>query len=249
MAKKLSELVLPQGLKLVYTRNPDGTVTPKRWLDAKTNRPYAGRRKEGNNWYIYGSDGTRTLVGNNKYNISYTTKNGNNKKINRVRSAANLSQMNDYFANILNPFQRAALIGSAIQESGGDVYAKTPLYVGLLQYVPNRYTIKHNNNSQKELKSQLDYINSTVNGSSKDWTRGVRSSGYSSGKDAYNSFKNATSIEDAVRALTYGYIRPGKVKKETMERGEIAQHIYPQIMNASDSIAMGLLPPIYISTD
>ncbi len=46
------------------------TGKPKYWKDAITNKRWAGRQQdEDGNWYIYGSDGTKTLVGKNKYNF------------------------------------------------------------------------------------------------------------------------------------------------------------------------------------
>ena len=75
----------------------------------------------------------------------------------------------------LNKEQIASVLGSIIEESGGDPLAKSKngTYQGLLQWGKDRYTIK-SNNRDKELKDQLAYLKRTLNNTTDkvSWTHG-----------------------------------------------------------------------------
>lgn len=58
--------------------------------------------------------------------------------------------------------------------------------------------------------TQLNYLYNTTYGKfdNKHWHHGGKGSGYKTAVDAQNAFKNASTVEDATKALTYGYVRP-----------------------------------------
>lgn len=129
----------------------------------------------------------------------------------RILHAGNMSLLNERLKSI--PIeQRAAILGSIIEESGGDPYAVDPSgnYQGLLQWDSDRYRPK-SSNPRVELNNQAQYILDTMyNTTDKvSWTHGGKGSGYNTQKDAHDAFnsKNNT-FADKFRAFSYGYVRP-----------------------------------------
>ena len=108
--------------------------------------------------------------------------------------------------------QRATILGSIIEESGGDPYAKnsTGAYQGLLQWGADRYR-PQSMNPNVELNNQTQYILDTI-GNTTDgvsWTHGGKGSGYKTQKDAYDAFNNEdNTFADKFRAFSFGYVRP-----------------------------------------
>lgn len=62
----------------------------------------------------------------------------------------------------------------------------------------------------KDEATQINYLYNTTYGKfdNKHWHHGGKGSGYKTAVEAQNAFKNAKTVEDATRALTYGYVRP-----------------------------------------
>ena len=108
--------------------------------------------------------------------------------------------------------QRAAILGSIIEESGGNPLAKNPsgAYQGLLQWGADRYKPKSSNNDV-ELQNQIQYIKNTIDNSTdgKSWTHGGKGSGYNSKNETYENFHgDKVPFDKKFRALSYGYVRP-----------------------------------------
>lgn len=112
--------------------------------------------------------------------------------------------------------QRATILGSIIEESGGDPYAKnsTGAYQGLLQWGADRY-IPQSTDPNVELNNQTQYILNTIDNTTDgvSWTHGGKGSGYKTQKDAHDAFNsNDNTFADKFRAFSYGYVRPqGKI--------------------------------------
>lgn len=108
--------------------------------------------------------------------------------------------------------QRAAILGSIIEESGGNPNAKnsTGAYQGLLQWSADRYK-PQSTDPNIELNNQTQYIINTI-GNTTDgvsWTHGGKGSGYKTQKDAHDAFNsNDNTFADKFRAFSYGYVRP-----------------------------------------
>lgn len=64
--------------------------------------------------------------------------------------------------------------------------------------------------------NQMQYLYDTIFGEfNKDqWNHGGAGSGYMSGREAQQSFINATNVNDALRSLNYGYVRPELEQRE-----------------------------------
>ena len=108
--------------------------------------------------------------------------------------------------------QRAAILGSIIEESGGNplIANGSGAYQGLLQWGADRYRLKSSNNDI-ELNNQIQYINETIDNSTdgKSWTHGGKGSGYNSKNETYNTFHNDdVPFDKKFRALSFGYVRP-----------------------------------------
>ena len=108
--------------------------------------------------------------------------------------------------------QRAAILGSIIEESGGNPLAQNPsgAYQGLLQWGADRYRPK-TDNQDIELDNQIQYIKNTINNGTdgKSWTHGGNGSGYHSKDETYNDFHgDKVPFDKKFRALSYGYVRP-----------------------------------------
>lgn len=111
-----------------------------------------------------------------------------------------------------NDKQIQVILGTILEESGGDPYAVGPGgFAGLIQWAPNRYIIKDKKDAYKELDNQLDYLKESLD--SKDtklsWNHGGKGSGFNTALDARKGWLDEnSSIEDLNRAFNYGYVRP-----------------------------------------
>lgn len=129
----------------------------------------------------------------------------------REYNTSNLTKINEGLREL--PIdQRAAILGSIIEESGGNPLAinDSGKYKGLLQWGADRYTPKINVNDA-ELNNQVQYILDTVNNSTdgKSWTHGGKGSGYNSKDETYNTFHDKDApFDKKFRAFSYGYVRP-----------------------------------------
>ena len=132
--------------------------------------------------------------------------------------------------------QRAGIIGSIIEESGGNPLAKSKngTYQGLLQWGADRYKIQ-SNDPNIELINQINYLKKSLNNTSdhKSWTDGGKGSGYKSYKDTYNVFNSSVSnLGDNFRALSYGYVRPQGKEKSFDNRFKVVKQVYDRIKDA-----------------
>lgn len=122
-------------------------------------------------------------------------------------------QINERLRNGNVPMeQRAAILGSIIEESGGNplVQNKTGAYQGLLQWGADRYRLTSNNRNT-EMNNQTQYILNTIDNTTDgvSWTHGGKGSGYKTQKDAHDAFNsNDNTFADKFRAFSYGYVRP-----------------------------------------
>lgn len=209
------------------------------WVDADTKKRWAGRQQdEDGNWYIYGSDGTKTLVGKNKYNFEgiQTTNNRsyNPEYLNIITKALENLPIN----------QRSTVVGNIIEESGGDPLKTNGTFQGLLQWDKDRYRLK-SNDPQKEIDNQLNYLYQTKDNTTdrKSWTDGGKGSGFMTGKESHQTFvSDKSSLPQTHRAFTFSYVRPSNRAKTNQERLEVVQQVYPRIINTADSVSIGLLP-------
>lgn len=130
--------------------------------------------------------------------------------------------------------QRAAIIGSIIEESGGNPFAvdKSGTYKGLLQWGADRYVPK-SKNPDEELNNQIQYILSTVNDTKGgiNWTHGGKGSGYKSLDDAYKAFSSKkVPFKDKFRAFSYGYVRPAGKEDSYSNRLKVAQEVLNRLV-------------------
>lgn len=122
-------------------------------------------------------------------------------------------QINERLRNGNVPMeQRAAILGSIIEESGGNplIQSKTGAYQGLLQWGADRYR-PQSTNPNVELNNQTQYILNTIDNTTDgvSWTHGGKGSGYKTQKDAHDAFNsNDNTFADKFRAFSYGYVRP-----------------------------------------
>ena len=110
----------------------------------------------------------------------------------RILHAGNMSLLNERLKSI--PIeQRVAILGSIIEESGGNPYAVDPSgnYQGLLQWGADRYRPK-SSNPRVELNNQAQYILDTMDNTTDkvSWTHGGKGSGYSTQKEAHDAFNS-----------------------------------------------------------
>lgn len=149
--------------------------------------------------------------------------------------------------------QRASILGTFIEESGGNPLAKSEngTYQGLAQWGFDRYRIT-SDNPEVELKNQLDTLRSTINNTTdgKSWTHGGEGSGYSSLMDAYNDFNNPNlPIDDVFRAFSFGYVRP-KGKDESYEnRLKVVKQVYDELLREEEANNTLLKNPEIIHTE
>ena len=151
----------------------------------------------------------------------------------RILHAGNMSLLNERLKSI--PIeQRAAILGSIIEESGGDPYAVDPSgnYQGLLQWGSDRYRPK-SSNPRVELNNQAQYILDTMDNTTDkvSWTHGGKGSGYNTQKDAHDAFnsKNNT-FADKFRAFSYGYVRPQGKEDSYNNRLKVGQKVLNRLV-------------------
>lgn len=229
----------------ILIQKKDTNGKPLYWVDKATGKRWAGRAKHKGKWYIYGSDGTKTLIGDNKYNFKDITTTDN-----RPYNPKNLNTITQRLENY--PIkQRATIIGNIIEESGGNPLAKSKneTYQGLLQWGKDRYVIQ-SDNEQKELNNQINYLQQSINNTTdkKSWTDGGTGSGYMSLREAYDDFTNENlPLSKVHRAFSFGYVRPLGKEDSYRNRLKVVQQVYPRIILAKDSIESGLLPEYIMS--
>lgn len=152
-----------------------------------------------------------------------------------------ISELNDSLS-YLPPIQRATVLGSVIEESGGDPLAKSKngTYQGLLQWGADRYRIS-SDDSKEEFKAQLSKIRTSLNDtvSGIEWTHGGSGSGYNSFRDTYNGFHNPEApLEDVYRAFSFGYVRSKGKEDSYNNRLKVAQQVYDRIKQAPNNNSM-----------
>ena len=198
---------------------------------------------------------TIPLKGNPLYDISgetkysdYVSKHGPDFSTikttnNRPYTQNNVEIAYDYFkAQEANDYQIAALLANAIEESGVEPYAldKTGVYYGISQWDKSRYSANRKSKKDKDYSIEIEakdlndqlmyYYNSVMNGNTtSDWNHGGKGSGYNTAADARQAFRNATSVDDAVRALVLGYVRPTGGIDSYKNRAKVAEQIYKLI--------------------
>ena len=175
-------------------------------------------------------------------NIKTTRGRGYNEKM--------IQRLNDSLQYISIP-QRAAILGTIIEESGGNPLAKSKndTYQGLLQWGADRYRIS-SDNPDEELFKQLQSIRSTLNNTTdnKSWSHGGKGSGYSSLKEPYNIFHDPnTHFEDKYRAFSYGYVRPKGKEDSYKNRLNTAKQVYNRLM--TDDIVNATMESVHQSLD
>lgn len=199
--------------------------------------------------------GTLPLKGNPLYDITGETKyadytnepefdfSGIETTNKRPYNSANVKTAYDYFkAQGANDYQIAALLANAIEESGVEPYAldKTNTYYGISQWDNSRYSVGRKSKKDKNYSAEVElkdlndqlmyYYNSVMNGNTKvDWNHGGKGSGYNTAADARQSFRDAASVDDAVRALVLGYVRPTGGIDSYKNRAKVAEQIYKLI--------------------
>ena len=135
---------------------------------------------------------------------------------------------------------RAMLLGSIIEESGGDPYAKQKgsKYQGLIQWDPARYTPK-SKNRQKEIDNQVQQILNTIDNvkDQESWHHGGNNSGYDTAKDAHDVYRDTKkSLAERYRALSLGYVRPKGGEKSYKNRLNVVKQVYQRLG--------GIAPPL-----
>lgn len=198
---------------------------------------------------------TIPLKGNPLYDISgetkysdYVSKHGPDFSTirttnNRPYTQNNVETAYDYFkAQGANDYQIAAFLANAIEESGVEPYAldKTGVYYGISQWDKSRYSANRKSKKDKDYSIETEakdlndqlmyYYNSVMNGNTiSDWNHGGKGSGYKTAADARQAFRNAASVDDAVRALVLGYVRPTGSIDSYKNRAKVAEQIYKLI--------------------
>lgn len=187
------------------------------------------------------------ITGETKYS-DYVTKHGPDFSTikttnNRPYNQYNVETAYEYFkSKELNDYQIAAFLANAIEESGIEPYAldKTGVYYGISQWDNSRYSVIRKSKKDKDysiedeskyLNNQLAYYyNSVMNGNTtSDWNHGGKGSGYNTAADARQAFRNATSVDDAIKALVLGYVRPTGGINSYKNRAKVAEQIYKLI--------------------
>lgn len=140
----------------------------------------------------------------------------------------NISEINERLKSF--PIEkRAAILGTIIEESGGNPLAKNDsgAYQGLLQWGADRYRPTSSDESE-ELDNQIQYILSTVKDKEGgiNWTHGGRGSGYSTKDETYSTFNNSNApFRDRYRAFSYGYVRPAGKEDSYNNRLKVAKDV------------------------
>lgn len=187
------------------------------------------------------------ITGETKYS-DYVTRHGPDFSTikttnNRPYNQYNVETAYDYFkGKELNDYQIAAFLANAIEESGIEPYAldKTGVYYGISQWDKSRYSAIRKSKKDKDYSSEAEskdlnnqlmyYYNSVINGNTtSDWNHGGKGSGYNTAADARQAFRNAASVDDAVKALVLGYVRPTGGIDSYKNRAKVAEQIYKLI--------------------
>ena len=149
-----------------------------------------------------------TVPDNQNVNLDLMWKNNQSIGNNRKMNMSNMEQIDNYLVSKNVPlYQRQAILYTILQESGADALdAHGNGYYGLVGWSADRY----NSIKDKSLLGQAEYLYDTLyNGNGTvDWNHGGEGSGYNSWKDARKAFVDAQDFDTAMRALTYGYVRP-----------------------------------------
>jgi hypothetical protein len=173
-------------------------------------------------------------INNYEYDVSPLDPNKRFKDIKTTKgrkyNEANITYISDKLNNtLLNDAQKNAILGSIIEESGGNPFAvdETGKFKGLLQWEDSRYSPNNSLSEREEIDNQLNYLIETLYNieDRKSWTHGGKGSGYKSSKHARDSFLNANDLYEAVRALNRGYIRPTGGDYSVKNRYNVAKQI------------------------
>ncbi len=145
----------------------------------------------------------------------------------------NISFLNDRLSEI--PIeQRAAILGSIIEESGGDPYATsdTGAYQGLLQWGADRYR-PQSSNPKTELSNQAQYILDTKDNTTDkvSWTHGGKGSGYNTARETHEAFNSKdNTFADKFRAFSYGYVRPQGKEDSYQNRLKVGKKVLNKLV-------------------
>lgn len=142
----------------------------------------------------------------------------------------NMLYISDKLNNtLLKDIQKNAILGSIIEESGGNPFAvdNTGKFKGLLQWEGSRYSPDTSLSEKEEIDKQLLYLIETLHNTDdkKSWTHGGSGSGYKTGKHAKNSFFNTEDLYKATHSLNRGYIRPTGKNNSVKNRYNVAKQI------------------------
>lgn len=175
-----------------------------------------------------------TQINNYEYDISPLDPNKRFKGIKTTKGRKynedNITYISDKLNNtLLNDAQKNAILGSIIEESGGNPFAvdATGKFKGLLQWEDSRYSPNNSLSEREEIDNQLNYLIETLYNieDRKSWTHGGKGSGYKSSKHARDSFLNTNDLYEAVHALNRGYIRPTGGDYSVKNRYNVAKQI------------------------
>ena len=142
----------------------------------------------------------------------------------------NMLYISDMLNNtLLNDVQKNAILGSIIEESGGNPFAidETGRFKGLLQWEDSRYSPDNSKSKREELDNQLLYLMETLYNinDKKSWTHGGKGSGYKSAKHAKETFFNTNDLYKATHSLNRGYIRPTGGDYSVKNRYKVAKQL------------------------
>lgn len=171
---------------------------------------------------------------NNKRDISPLDPNKKFKDIKTTKGRKynenNMMYISDMLNNtLLSNVQKNAILGSIIEESGGNPFAvdETGRFKGLLQWEDSRYSPDNKLSEKEELDNQLLYLMETLYNTNdkKSWTHGGKGSGYKSGKHAKETFFDTDDLFTATHALNRGYIRPTGGDYSVKNRYNVAKQL------------------------
>lgn len=175
-----------------------------------------------------------THINNYEYDVSPLDPNKRCKGIKTTKGRKynedNITYISDKLNNtLLNDAQKNAILGSIIEESGGNPFAvdTTGKFKGLLQWEDSRYSPNNSLSEREEIDNQLNYLIETLYNTEdrKSWTHGGKGSGYKSSKHARDSFLNTNDLYEAVHSLNRGYIRPTGGDYSVKNRYNVAKQI------------------------
>lgn len=175
-----------------------------------------------------------THINNTVYNVSPLDPDKRFKDIKTTKGRRynedNILYISDKLNNtLLNDAQKNAILGSIIEESGGNPFAidETSKFKGLLQWEDSRYSPDNSRSEREEIDNQLLYLMETLYNTDdrKSWTHGGKGSGYKSGKHAKETFFNTEDLYKATHALNRGYIRPTGGDYSVKNRYNVAKQL------------------------